>query len=236
MEWSWFDIAFPWIGSVAAVVLLSLLFGTDLLRSDPPSSRWHDRVWLSWLAMAVYLVHNVEEYGVDAFGRTHAFPAAMCATLKLPAYPHCPIPPAFFLAVNLPLFWIGAPIAALLSRRRPLVGLTFYSVIFVNALVHIAPMIAGLGYNPGALTACVLFLPLSAWVAHTCFGAGRLSYKALALLIADGVILHVILIGSVLLFIRGVIDGAAVVWIQVANAGLLFLIPWSWEKWREGVL
>ncbi len=236
MKWSWIDIAFPWIGGGAAVVLLVLLFGTHLFRSEPGSSRWRDRVWLSWLAMVIYLIHNVEEYGIDLFGRLHEFPVGIAEVLKLPPYPDCPIPPAFFLAVNLPLFWVGAPVAALLSRRHPLVGLTFYSVIFINGLVHIAPVLAGLGYNSGLLTALVLFLPLSAWVAHACFGTGRLSYKAMALLVAGGVILHVILMGSLQLFVRGVIGSAALVWIQVANAVLFLLIPWLGEKWRDGVL
>jgi hypothetical protein len=236
MKWSWIDIAFPWIGGVAAVVLLILLFGTHLFRSEPGSSRWRDRVWLSWLAIVVYLIHNVEEYGIDLFGRLHAFPAAICAVLNLPPYPDCPLPPAFFLAVNIPLFWIGAPIAALLSRKHPLVGLTFYSVIFTNALVHLAPLLAGVGYGPGTLTAAVLFLPVSAWVAHACFGEGRLSYKAMAVLVADGVVLHVILMGSIQLFVRGMIDSAALVWIQLANAVLFLLIPWLAEKWRDGAL
>ena len=213
---------------------LILLFGTNLLRSEQVSPRWRDPVWLSWLAMVIYLLHNVEEYGIDLFGHLHEFPAGICAALKLPPYPDCPMPPEFFLAVNIPLFWIGAPIAALLSRRHPLVGLTFYSVIFTNALVHLVPLLAGVGYTPGTATAAILFLPVSAWVAHACFGEGRLSYKAMALLVADGVILHVILMGSLQLFIRGMIDSAALVWIQVGNAVLFLLIPWLGEKWRNG--
>jgi len=38
MNWSWLDLAFPWIGVVAAVVLLALLFGSNLRkgRLEPP--------------------------------------------------------------------------------------------------------------------------------------------------------------------------------------------------------
>jgi Protein of unknown function with HXXEE motif len=236
MKWSWIDLAFPWIGGVAAVVLMVLLFGTNLLRSETDLSRWRDRVWLSWLAMVIYLLHNVEEYGIDLLGRLHEFPDAICAVLKLPPYPDCALPPAFYLAVNIPLFWIGAPLAALMSRRHPLVGLSFYSVIFANALVHLAPLLAGVGYGPGTLTAAVLFVPVSAWVAYACFGRGRLSYKAMALLVAGGLILHIILMGSIQLFTRGMIDSPALVWIQGANAVLFLLIPWLGEKWRNGVL
>ena len=50
MDKSWTEVAivfFPWIGGGAAIVFLFLLFGTRFLQSEPGSSRWHDRVWLS---------------------------------------------------------------------------------------------------------------------------------------------------------------------------------------------
>jgi hypothetical protein len=167
MNWSWLDLAFPWIGGVAAAVLLALLFGTNALRSQPSSSPWRDPVWLSWMAAVAYLLHNVEEYGLDLLGRWHAFPDALCADLKLPVYPSCPIPPAFYLAVNLPLFWIVAPLVALQSRRHPLVGFAIYSVMFTNGLVHLVMvLLLRQAYNPGLLTAVILFLPLSAWVGY----------------------------------------------------------------------
>ena len=234
--WNWLDLNFPWIGFGAALILAILMFATNLLRDDVARSRWRDPVWLSWLAMLAYLLHNVEEYGVDALGRHHAFPDALCTNLGLAPFPACPVPPAFFLAVNLPLFWIVAPLAALLARRHPLVGLGIYGVIFINALVHIAPMLTGAGYNPGALSAIVIFLPLSLWVAHSCFGKGGLSYKALALLAASGVALHVVLMGSMKLFIAGMITAPVLILAQVANAGLVLLILWLGEKWRGGAM
>ena len=154
MDKSWTDIAivlFPWIGGGAAVVLLILLFGTRLLQSEPGSSRWHDRVWLSWLAVAIYLLHNVEEYGIDVFGRMTQFPAEICSVSKLPVPPNCPIPAAYFLAVNIPLIRVIAPMAALLARRHPLVGLAFYGVIFVNLFFHIMPLLTGLASAPARL-------------------------------------------------------------------------------------
>lgn len=234
--WSWLDLNFPWVGLGGAIILAALMFGTDRLRHDLTRTRWRDRVWLSWLAMLAYLIHNVEEYGIDALGHHHAFPDALCATLGLGAYPACPVPPAFYLVVNLPLFWIAAPVAALLAPRHPLVGFSIYGVIFINALVHVAPMLTGAGYNPGALSAILVFLPVSLWVAHSCFGRNGLSYKALALLIASGVLLHVILMGSMKLFIAGVIGGQTLVLAQVANAGLALLILWLGERWRDGAL
>ena len=239
MDKSWSDVAiliFPWIGGGAAIVLLVLLFGTQLLQGESGSSRWHDRVWLSWLAMAIYLVHNVEEYGIDVFGRMTQFPDEICAVLKLPPYPKCPIPLTYFLSVNVPMVWVGAPIAALLSRRHPLIGLAFYGLIFVNLFFHIMPLLAGAGFGPGTLTALVLFVPVSAWIIRACFGAGRLSFKALALIFFNGVIFHIMLTGPLLLFVNGNIGGAALVASQLANAILFLLVPWAGENWWGGVL
>jgi hypothetical protein len=235
MRWSWIDLNFPWIGSVAAVVVLVLLFSTNRLRSDFSRSRWRDRVWLSWLAVAIYLIHNVEEYGVDLFGQFHAFPNSMCSTLGLSPFPSCPIPAPFFLAVNLPLFWVGAPVAALMSRRHPIVGLSLYGVIFVNALSHLGAFVRA-GYNPGVLTALILFLPASVWVARSCFGKRGLPYGGLVFIVADGAILHIVLIGSTMLFLHGSISPAGLTVIQILNAVLFFVLAWLAEKWRGGML
>jgi hypothetical protein len=232
MTWSWFDIAFPWIGGVAALVLVVLLFGTNLLRSDSSLSRWHDPVCLSWMATVAYLLHNVEEYGLDLLGKVHAFPDALCANLKLPPFPDCSIPPAFFLAVNIPLFWVVGPLAALLSARHRLVGFALYSVISINGLVHTAAAIlTGQPYNPGLLTALLLFLPLTVWVGYAFFGKDRLSYKAMALLLVWGVLLHVFLIVPMLMFTRGIISATVLVWSQVINGGLLLVVMWLAERW-----
>ena len=236
---TWIDTAFltfPWIGGIGAIVLLALLFGTRLLQSEPSASRWRDRVWLSWLAVVVYLIHNVEEYGIDLAGHRHGFPDGICSMFNFPAFPDCPIPPLFFLSVNIPLIWIGAPIAALLSRRHPFIGFAFYSVIFVNALVHLAPFLAGTGYNSGLVTAIVLFLPMSAWTAYALFGAGRWSYKVLALFVALGIVFHVILMVPIQLFVRDMIGSGALIWVQMVNAVLLFVLAWLGEKWRGGAL
>lgn len=185
--WNWFESNFQWIGGAAAVMLLVLLFCTNQLRADQGKSRWYDHTWLSWLGMAAYLLHNLEEYGIDMFGRLHGFPQDIVNIMGLPPYPDSPIPPMYFVAVNVTAFWVAAPLAALMSRRHPLVGLSVYSIIIINILFHVMPLFAGVGYGAGTLTALVIFIPLSIWIVRACFGAGRMSYGALALLVAGGV-------------------------------------------------
>jgi hypothetical protein len=203
---TWFDLAWPWIGLGFAGVLVVLLFATNLLRRDRSLPRHRDLRWLAFLAVAVYMVHNVEEYGIAADGVLHAFPDALCTTLGQPAYPGCGIPPTFFLFVNLPLIWIAGPVAALLSRRMPLVGLTLWGVTGVNAVVHVAPAIALREYDPGLVTAVVLFIPLTA-MAFTAAAGRRGPYRrrAMVVLLGSGVLMHAVLAGSILLFLRGTI-------------------------------
>lgn len=232
MPWSWFDLAWPWIGAAFAAILLFLLFATRRLQRGP--SRWRDPAWLAWLAVLLYLLHNIEEYGIDLRGVRHAFPDALCTNLGQPPYPACTVPPPFFLAVNLSLIWVAAPIAALLSRRHPLVALAFYGVIGVNGMTHVVPVVLGRGYNPGFLTGLLLFLPVTIWIARTQFGPGHLPYRGFAAIMATGVLVHVILAGSILLFLHGSLSADALVAIQLLNAALFLAVPWMADRYKSG--
>ncbi|QIF02717.1 HXXEE domain-containing protein [Roseimicrobium sp. ORNL1] len=235
-NWNWFYLNFPWIGGAAAIVLLILLFCTNLLRADQSRPRWLDYTWLSWMGLLAYLLHNIEEYGADMFGRLHQFPKDIVRIMELPSYPDCPIPPLYFVAVNVTMFWIAAPLASILSRRHPLVGLSVYSIIMVNAVVHIVPSVAGAGYGAGTLTAAVIFIPLSIWMIRACFGPGRMSYATLALLVAAGILAHAVLMVPMLLFLKGTIGSTLLVLLQVMNPFLLMLTLWLGERWRGGSL
>ena len=57
------NVAWPWVGLGMAIVLLFVLFKTDVLRSNE-GSRWRDLVWLAWLAVPVYMIHQFEEYAL----------------------------------------------------------------------------------------------------------------------------------------------------------------------------
>lgn len=229
MTWSRFDLVWPWIGLAGAAGLLVPLLATRRLQMPGAGSRWRDPVWLAWLSVAAYLVHQVEEYGVDALGRAHAFPDVFCATLGQPPFPGCIVPPILFPAVNVSLVWIVGPALAVLARRRPLVGMGIFAVMAVNAVVHVVPLIIGRGYTPGMATALLVFAPLCVWIGHACFGPGRLfSRRDLALMLALGVVAHAVLMGSVLAFVRGLIGETALVALQFANAAVLPAVLWRW--------
>ena len=234
----WLNTSFPWIGLAGAVVLLFLLFATNVLRRDLAVSRWRDLNWLSWAGATAYLLHNFEEYGIDLHGQTYALPTSVCGLFGFQIGSDCPVPPEFFTLVNVPMFWVAGPLAALLSKRHPLVGLTMYSVISVNFAAHIiSGIVTGTIYNPGWLTAVLLFLPLTVWMAHALFGKRKLSYYTLVYLLGWGVTLHVILAGSLIPVMKGLIaDPIPAMMIQVVNAALLIVAPLLAERWCGGSL
>jgi hypothetical protein len=216
----------PWLGAIGGMVLLCLLFFTRRLQADTKLPRWHDRTWLAWLAMFAYLAHNVEEYGIDMLGRRYEFPASLNTMFVHKV--HSP-PNAFYLAVNLSIVWFSFPLAALVSKRHPLVGLAGYSIMAINCLGHVGGFFAS-GYNPGLLTAVVLFIPLTLWVAHALFGPQKMSYKGFCAVILVGIIAHAIVMGSIQALIHDWLSQDFVVAIQVLNAVLTLVLLWMAEK------
>jgi hypothetical protein len=218
-----FDDIWPYMG-LGAALLLALLLATDLLRSDKTVSRWRDIAWLAWLGTLAYLVHQFEEHGVDLEGAPYAFRGSLCAFLGFADPGTCPVPPSFITAVNVAAVWLLGPAAALLGRRRPLIALSFFSVPSVNLVAHVASAVRDGAYNPGLLTAIVLFLPISLWAFHVSLTHYRLGRRAIAATIGAGVVLHGILMASLFAFAAGRIGVAALDAIQVVNPVLAPLI------------
>ena len=230
LNWTWFELNFQWFGLGAAIILLFLLFGTDKLRNDKTISRWKDYTWLSWVGLVAYLLHNVEEYGIDLYGHSHGFPisiAQLLGTVK----PEGNIPGGLlFMMVNVPAFWLVSPIASLLSKKYPLTGLTVYSIISINILMHVGSFF-GQGYNSGLFTAAFVFLPLCIWVFYSCFGKDRLPKKGIFILVASGILMHIILMAGMFAYTYEKISYPISVSIEALNSFLLLGIIYICEKY-----
>jgi hypothetical protein len=221
-----FELVWPWIGLGAGAVLAVMLVAGDALRADHSVSRWRDPAWIAWLGVVVYLFHNVEEYGIAADGVENAFPDQLCGMLGLGTYPGCVIPTEFFAYVNIALVWVIAPLCAILARRHVIFGFVFFSVVFVNVFVHVGGAIAARAYNPGLVTALVLFLPASIWAGVVFLERRepRLRVWRLVVIVALGVVAHGVLIGSIVLFTREVIPAWVLDALQVINGLLVLLV------------
>ena len=172
MQTHWFYTVWPFIGLGGAIVMVPILLMTDTFWGNTTVSRWRDLVWLAWLAVPLYGLHQLEEYSLPVIGLDYSLPDMVCKNLGFEPYPACPIPLPFYPLVNIALMWFGAPLAAYLSRRNILIGLSYWGLLLANGLLHTSGGIAQGAYNTGLWTAAILFVPLSLWITYACAISG----------------------------------------------------------------
>lgn len=214
-----FSLLWPWIGlGFAAILLLGLTIGD--MRGDRTVTRTRDMAWLAWAATIAYLLHQFEEHGIDARGAPYAFRGVLCMRFGFADATACPIPESFITAVNIPVVWLAGPVAALLGRRCPAIALSYFSVPAINALAHIGPALAAGDYNPGLLTAVLLFLPLSLWTFWIALRRPDLGWRMVAATVVGGIVIHAVLILALRAYLVGSISENTLVAIQVINPAI----------------
>lgn len=228
-----FSHLWPWAGLGFAIILLAGLLLGDL-RGDRTLPRTRDMSWLAWAATAAYLLHQFEEHGLDLRGASYAFRGVLCAAFESADPVACRIPESFITAVNLPVAWLAGPAAALLARRWPAVALGYLGVPAVNAFAHIGPAVAAGGYNPGLLTALLLFLPLSLWVFRVAWAQSDLGWRVAAVAIVGGAAVHAVLIFSLKAYLADRLDEGALLAIQFVNPAIPMLLAVAAARRRAG--
>ncbi len=145
-------------------------------------------------------------------------------------YPDSSLPTALFIAINIPAIWIAGLICGLLSRPHPFVGLGVYAIHFTNSFSHLGVAVTDGAYNPGALTAASIQLPISLWVAYACFLRGSMRLRGMAINAAAGTLFTVTLLGNIKLFANGQLSKPGLLTAQVLNPLWIILLPWLFEK------
>ena len=173
-EWQW-----PTAALFAGVMLLAVL---------PPVAFFAGTaVALVFAQLPIYMLHQYEEHAGDRFrryinatlggGREALTPGATFWINSLGVWAVDVL--ALYLA------WLVAPSAGLVAGYLPL----------VNALAHIGPTLARREYNPGLVTAVVLFLPAGGWcVYETGSGDGFWPHAAG---LAGAIAIHAAIVGYV---------------------------------------
>lgn len=213
----------PWAALVLAGLLLLALLALPRTRL---SARLRDPAWLFWLMLPIYMLHQFEEHGVDLLGRRYFFQVFMCGSLGFTEAAGCPADEAFILAVNVGSVWIAGVLGGLFGARRPLIGAAALAIPLVNGFAHVVPAVIHHAYNPGLLTAIVLFWPFCAWTLWVLVSRGELQKKHLPLVVAAGVLLHALLLGPLLAYSRGLISRELLLTVQVANGFIPLLVGW----------
>jgi hypothetical protein len=110
---------------------------------------------LVYLQLPVYMLHQLEEHYDDRFRKyVNDLVAGGREALSTPAV----------VVINVVGVWVVILIVLYLARFVGLgLGLIAIYLTLVNALVHIVQAAVQRRYNPGLVTAVVLFLPVGIW-------------------------------------------------------------------------
>ena len=190
MQTHWFYTVWPFIGVGGAIVMFAILLLTDTFRGNTTVSRWRDTVWLGWLAVPLYWVHQFEEYSLQTLGFDYSIQDMIAKKLGYPPYPDCPIPLSFYPVVNIALMWFGAPLAAYLGRRNVLLGLSFWGLLLptdwctargaswraLTTPAYGAPPSCLFRCPSGSFTPAAIRGPYSGKVVGVAFAAGALTH------------------------------------------------------------
>lgn len=147
--WRWLvrDWQWPAASLFAAVFLLALL---PLFAGSAGAA-----LALVFVQLPIYLLHQWEEHTGDRFRRY--VNRALGGGREL-------LPPGLTFSINCLGVW-AVDLAALYLAWAvaPAAGLVAGYLALVNAVVHITQAVARREYNPGLVTAVVLFLPVGGW-------------------------------------------------------------------------
>ena len=219
--YSMFFHVWPWIGLGAAIVLLILIFCTDYFRSDKSKSRFFDPVSLAWMGAVVYMLHNLEEYGIDMYGHEQAFTILMGHLVGVR------ISEAAFLCCNLFLVWVVGPLTAVFVKKgyhRMAAGMAIFELI--NGTMHIVQAINLGCYNPGLLNSLLLCYPLGIWTLYALYGKKKFPKMDILWLFLGALFYHIVLMAGIVGATKAGIPGWTQGVIMVLDAACLFYFWW----------
>lgn len=130
-------------GSLAGVLLLLLLPAID--------GGWPLVLVLVFLQMPVYMLHQLEEHDDDRFHRV---------IIEMIGHGRDVLPASAIFMINIGVWVLNLISFALAAHVGIGWGLIGVYAMLVNAIVHIVDGVVKRGWNPGLVTAIVLFLPL----------------------------------------------------------------------------
>jgi hypothetical protein len=136
--------------------------------------------------LVLYIVHQVEEHlwpgGFRQFTNAHIFRSGN---------EDWPVSIGGVALVNVGFVWLPLVLAVLFPGPLRWVGLAWIGLTLVNAITHIVAALRFRAYNPGLVTAILLFLPFTIWALWTEAANGLLSGGEAALILVLGMVLHV---------------------------------------------
>lgn len=144
----------------------------------------------AFFCLPAYMLHQYEEHDKDRF---RAFVNRLLGNGREVLTRR-----AVFL-INVPGVWGGIAVAIWLAARvNPGLALIDVYLLLLNGVIHVLQAIVARSYNPGLVTAIVLFLPVGCWglIAVERSGAGTPAMHAIG--VAAAVAIHLAIVVPVL--------------------------------------
>jgi hypothetical protein len=179
MSIDWFLRNWMYAGLVAAVFLLAVLPVVSAGLNWP--------LIAVYLLLPVYMLHQVEEHHDDRFRKfVNEVMGGGREVLSTPAV----------VVINIGGVWLISLIVLYLARFVSVgLGLIAVYLTLVNAVVHVLGAVALRRYNPGLVTAILLFLPVGIWALIVVSSAPGVTAIDHVIGLALAVLIHMAIIG-----------------------------------------
>lgn len=177
----WLDVNWPLVGAVVAVFLACLL--------PLVAVAWPRPLTLTYMLLLIYLLHQLEEHLGDRFRRfVNMYVAGGIEALTARAT----------MWINVGAVWVLSLLVLLLQGFTEVgLGLIVVYTTLLNGLVHIVVALVMRRYNPGLVTALVLFLPFGVWALVAVARSSGLGVSGHVIGIVVAVLVHAAIIVSV---------------------------------------
>lgn len=165
-------------GFLAAIMLLAL---TPVLASG-----WSLPLLLIFLQLPIYMLHQYEEHDDDRFRR---FVNSLIGNgdevlSRMDTF-----------VINMLGVWVFDTVAFWLAARVEIgFGLIAVYLSLVNGVGHLAQSVALRNYNPGLVTAVLLFIPLDVFTLWVLAGTGQVTWLHHTVGLAAAVFVHAVII------------------------------------------
>jgi hypothetical protein len=165
-------------GFLAGIMILALM---PLLAVG-----WSPAFTAIFLLLPVYMIHQYEEHDADRFrlyiNRTVGYGAEV-------------LTPAAVFLINIGAVWLLDVVVIYLAARVDLgLGLIAVHLMLINAVVHIIGALRSRSYNPGLVTAIVLFLPVGAYALWRIQASGEATATDHAVGFLIGLAIHALIV------------------------------------------
>ncbi|MEL6919890.1 MAG: HXXEE domain-containing protein [Pseudomonadota bacterium] len=183
------------VGTFMAPFLVLVAF------SFSPSERFINARSISLALLVAYILHQFEEHWVDIYGRGYAFKPYLNAFLS-DLLGHAQVQElmsdASIFVINTSLVWLVGALAVWRESEHIFAAFCMAAIVVVNAISHIGAGLISGSYNPGLLTAILIFLPIGVGAYVLLARSPSATAGLISASLIWGLAAHLIMIGGIL--------------------------------------